>query len=341
MIDVQEDLPLLIMEYIPLGSLLQQERFSFPETLTMFSQQLQAVKYLHGMGITHRDIKPENILIESRNPTLNTKLSDFGLSSDRSQLQTFCGTQLYVAPEVCSQGKQYTNAVDIWSLGVVGLQLAYSLPKQRRKWDAREWTEAVHRHARDQRGRFAALLQKCLLLAPSARPSAERCLVDMSCWPEVKRPESIQTSKAKGTRETACKPPVLFGAISTKDDVKTKARTELLSTLRDNMLKRNRRTSTVTQDADKGKVPTMTTINSDDIDEDDEEEETEEEEEEEENKPLPPETHNNNNTTTDLSSTAGAAARPPSPENLSIPAAPCHARAKSETAWAEVIKVSH
>lgn len=181
-VDVQEDLPLLIMDYAPLGNLLHQEGFSLCETVVMLEQQLQAVEYLHANGITHRDIKPENILIDSRYPELNTKLSDFGLSSDRSQLKTFCGTKLYVAPEVCNKGTQYTNAVDIWSLGVVALQLAYRLPKQPRKWDAREWTDRVYYHARNQGGRLATLLQKMVVLLPSGRTSAERCLMDMSSW---------------------------------------------------------------------------------------------------------------------------------------------------------------
>jgi len=66
-------------------------------------QLILALEYVHKLGISHRDIKPENILIKRLSPMV-VKLSDFGLAkmitSDESFLKTFCGTMLYLAPEV-------------------------------------------------------------------------------------------------------------------------------------------------------------------------------------------------------------------------------------------------
>ncbi|KAF2368315.1 Forkhead-associated (FHA) domain [Trinorchestia longiramus] len=82
-----------------------------------------AIHHLHLQGITHRDIKPENILLAREDIRSCVKLSDFGLSkltADASQMSTFCGTQMYIAPELLDFNQRaYTKKVDLWSFGVV------------------------------------------------------------------------------------------------------------------------------------------------------------------------------------------------------------------------------
>lgn len=91
---------ILVLEYMASGNLSQLTSPTNDEITIAINQQLLAVSYLHRMDITHRDIKPENILVQQRRPNLITKLSDFGLSSETAQLVTFCGTDLYCAPEI-------------------------------------------------------------------------------------------------------------------------------------------------------------------------------------------------------------------------------------------------
>ena len=48
------------------------------------------------------------------------KLCDFGWSvhMDKNLRTTFCGTPLYVSPEIL-RGRDYDEKIDIWSLGVM------------------------------------------------------------------------------------------------------------------------------------------------------------------------------------------------------------------------------
>ncbi|CAH01792.1 mitogen-activated protein kinase kinase STE7 [Kluyveromyces lactis] len=72
--------------------------------------------------IIHRDIKPSNILINSKG---DVKICDFGVSTTliNSLADTFVGTSTYMSPERI-QGGRYTTKGDVWSLGLMIIELS-------------------------------------------------------------------------------------------------------------------------------------------------------------------------------------------------------------------------
>jgi serine/threonine protein kinase len=97
-----------------------------------------------------------NILLTHDFPRAEWKPGDFGQSKETDMTGTFCGTLLYLSPEIDGLvGSVYTNAVDVWSVGVVGLQYSCGfnprdLRKTRIRQDHKAWTEAVARRAKSK-----------------------------------------------------------------------------------------------------------------------------------------------------------------------------------------------
>lgn len=162
------------MEYAEEGDLLAQhklKKLAPREGRLVIQQILLGLQYLHARQIIHRDIKPSNILFTSRTP-IHIKLADFGHSaSSADKLRTMCGTERYAAPEMFHP--PYTQKVDIWSLGIIALDLWTSAPEfERSKWD-----ETVkHRISGLSPGLLQDFLKRTLCIDPDDRGTADQCL---------------------------------------------------------------------------------------------------------------------------------------------------------------------
>ncbi|KAL2317124.1 hypothetical protein Fmac_031000 [Flemingia macrophylla] len=85
-------------------------------------QCLEALQYLHNLGIVHCDLKPENILIKSYK-RCEIKVIDLGSSCFQTDnLCLYVQSRSYRAPEVML-GLQYDEKIDIWSLGCILAEL--------------------------------------------------------------------------------------------------------------------------------------------------------------------------------------------------------------------------
>ncbi|KAL0401213.1 UNVERIFIED_CONTAM: DYRK-family kinase pom1 [Sesamum latifolium] len=84
-------------------------------------QCLEAVLYLHDLGIIHCDLKPENILIKSYRCEI--KVIDLGSSCFQTDnLSLYVQSRSYRAPEVML-GLPYDQKIDLWSIGCILAEL--------------------------------------------------------------------------------------------------------------------------------------------------------------------------------------------------------------------------
>lgn len=85
-------------------------------------QIIKGISYLHSKNVIHRDIKGANILISSEGVV---KLADFGLArvyypnNKHVRYTNKVVTLWYRAPELLLGSNNYSDTVDVWSLGCV------------------------------------------------------------------------------------------------------------------------------------------------------------------------------------------------------------------------------
>jgi len=97
---------------------------------TFTYQLLRGLKYIHSANVLHRDLKPNNILV---NRDCDLAICDFGLArmhdeSEEKDMTQYVVTRWYRAPELIMLAKDYTTAIDIWSVGCIMAELLMRRP---------------------------------------------------------------------------------------------------------------------------------------------------------------------------------------------------------------------
>jgi serine/threonine protein kinase len=142
----------LMLEFAGKGELYKQLNkhgsFSEKRSSRYIDQMADALTYLHSKHVIHRDIKPENLLLGING---ELKIGDFGWSvhapGNRSVIvtircnvlyslphmqfllsrKTLCGTLDYLPPEMVL-GKEHSEKVDYWALGVLTYEFLCGAP---------------------------------------------------------------------------------------------------------------------------------------------------------------------------------------------------------------------
>ena len=151
------------------------KRFTTLEILKIFRQMCRALHYLHKKGLIHRDVHPTRI----HQMEGVSKFNFIGMPYNFKKLlkkENFCGHVNYSAPELIQEKVQFTEKVDIWSLGCC----LYYLCTKKDPFEGKDPQEIKQNILTGKLEKsfvkidpiLRKLLEACLVERESARPSA-------------------------------------------------------------------------------------------------------------------------------------------------------------------------
>lgn len=201
----------VVMEFMGGGCLtdvlecFEREQMTEAQIAFCCRETLKSLAYIHSLHCIHRDIKSDNILLSSEG---HLKLGDFGYAAQlhvgREQRNTVVGTPYWMAPELI-RGHEYTTKVDIWSLGIMLIEMAEGEPPYMEYPPLRALflitTKGIP-PIKDQykwSNHFHDFFQKCLDVNVQTRPEASELLrhpfLSLACEADGFRPIIQATSR--------------------------------------------------------------------------------------------------------------------------------------------------
>ncbi|CAH8368538.1 unnamed protein product [Eruca vesicaria subsp. sativa] len=146
----------LVLEYCSGGDLAEyinlHGKVSEPVAKHFMRQLALGLQVLQEKHCIHRDLKPQNLLLSSKEVTPLLKIGDFGFArclTPESMAETFCGSPLYMAPEII-RNQKYDAKADLWSAGAILFQLVTGKPP----FDGTNQFQLFHNIVRDTELKF-------------------------------------------------------------------------------------------------------------------------------------------------------------------------------------------
>ncbi|KAE9556223.1 hypothetical protein FO519_000562 [Halicephalobus sp. NKZ332] len=184
---VEEDDLWVIMDYLEGGNLTDvvvKTELDEGQIAAVLRECLKALSFLHSRSIIHRDIKSDNVLLGLDGAV---KLTDFGFCA---QIQPGCkrntmvGTPYWMCPEIVNKAR-YNNKVDIWSLGIMALEMIDGEPPY-----LHETPLKAEIKQRDKLSpEFVHLIDRCLCVNPEDRADT----LELLEHPFIKKAKRLST----------------------------------------------------------------------------------------------------------------------------------------------------
>ena len=185
----RSQLPMLVMEYLPLSltQCLEREELPLQMKYSILVDVAKGLCYLHGKRppIVHRDLTANNVLLTS---SYSAKISDLGVSRladtfKKHTLTTAPGNAMVMPPEALEDNPEYDHKLDVFSYGCLILHVLTGqfpqptkefVPEPGKKdsfkrvseWDRR----SIHIKNIPKENKLLPLAKDCLNVAPTARP---------------------------------------------------------------------------------------------------------------------------------------------------------------------------
>lgn len=171
-----------LMEGGKLTDIIFNTKFTEPEIAFIMKETLEGLYVLHDNNLIHRDIKSDNILVNKQG---ELKLADFGfcckLKDEKEKRISVLGTPYWMSPEVI-KGEPYSFATDIWSLGIVAIELCEQEPPHMDKQPVRallyiaKSNSPTLKNSEKYSNEFKDFLQCCLEVDQNKRSTAAELL---------------------------------------------------------------------------------------------------------------------------------------------------------------------